>query len=42
MRLRIEGVNIIDLEGVNSPNRGFWKLGFGGNLLPYYHISMNK
>ena len=42
MKLRIEGINTIDLEGINSPKRGFWKLGFGGDLLPYYNISMNN
>ena len=30
----------VDMEGVNSPQRGWFKLGFGGNLLPYYQISM--
>lgn len=32
-------VKIIDLEGVNSPSRGWFKLSFGGNLVPYYSIS---
>ena len=32
------GVNEIDLEGVNSPHRGTFKLGFGGNLRPYYQV----
>lgn len=27
----------IDLEGVNSPQRGWFKLGFGGDLRPYYY-----
>ena len=35
------GVTKIDLEGVNSPKRGFWKLGFGGSLTPYYRIKFN-
>ena len=35
------GVEIVDLEGVNSPKRGFWKLGFGGSLSPYYNISFD-
>jgi hypothetical protein len=35
-------VDYLDLVGVNSPKRGFWKLGFGGNLKPYYSISFNK
>lgn len=28
----------IDLEGVNSPQRGWFKLGFGGDLRPYYQV----
>lgn len=35
-------VSSVNLEGVNSPNRGFWKLGFGGGLIPYYKISFNS
>ena len=32
------GITTVDLEGVNSPKRGFWKLGFGGDIKPYYHL----
>jgi hypothetical protein len=32
------GVGEVDLEGVNSPQRGWFKLGFGGSLEPYYHV----
>ena len=28
----------IDMEGVNSPQRGWFKLGFGGDLRSYFHI----
>jgi hypothetical protein len=28
----------VDMEGVNSPQRGWFKLGFGGDLRPYYHV----
>ncbi|MFA7342864.1 MAG: GNAT family N-acetyltransferase [Terrimicrobiaceae bacterium] len=31
-------INEVDLEGVNSPQRGWFKLGFGGDLRPYYHV----
>lgn len=31
----------IDLEGVNSPNRSFWKQGFGGKLKPYYKLFLD-
>lgn len=36
------GVTLIDLEGVNSPRRGWFKLSFGGNLIPYYQITLNR
>ncbi len=32
------GVSEVDLEGVNSPNRGAFKLGFGGSLSPYFQV----
>ena len=35
------GVKKIDLEGINSPKRSFWKQGFGGELKPYYKLSLN-
>ncbi len=31
-------INEVDLEGVNSPQRGWFKLGFGGDLRPYYQV----
>jgi hypothetical protein len=34
--LAADGVAQVDLEGVNSPKRGWFKLSFGGDLLPYY------
>ena len=37
-----EIAEIIDLEGVNSPNRGATKLGFGGGVCPYYTISLEQ
>jgi hypothetical protein len=33
-----KGIKEVDLEGVNSPKRGWFKLSFGGSLLPYFHI----
>ena len=33
------GIKEVDLEGVNSPQRGWFKLSFGGELKPYYEIS---
>jgi hypothetical protein len=35
-----DGVAQVDLEGVNSPKRGWFKLSFGGELLPYYQASL--
>jgi len=35
---REHGVIEVDLEGVNSPQRGWFKLGFGGNLQPYHTL----
>lgn len=32
----------IDLEGLNSPRRSFWKSGFGGKIVPYYAVAMVK
>ncbi|QTL34223.1 GNAT family N-acetyltransferase [Pseudoalteromonas viridis] len=37
-RLAAEGINKVDLEGVNSPDRGWFKLSFGGTLNPYYSL----
>ncbi len=34
------GLPEIDLEGVNSPARGHFKLSFGGQLKTYYSVSM--
>jgi hypothetical protein len=33
------GVKEIDMEGVNSPYRGWFKLSFGGTIIPYYSLS---
>ena len=34
------GINEVDLEGVNSPYRGWFKLSFGGDILPYYEVTL--
>ena len=36
--LNATGVKEVDLEVVNSPNRGWFKLSFGGELVPYYNL----
>jgi len=33
-----KGISTIDMEGVNSPDRGWFKLSFGGDLRCYYEI----
>ena len=33
------GIKQIDLEGVNSPNRGWFKLSFGGSLENYFEVN---
>jgi hypothetical protein len=40
INLNKDGVNEVDLEGVNSPNRGWFKMSFGGDLIPYYELVM--
>lgn len=37
-----ENIDTIDLEGVNSPNRGSFKITFGGYLKNYYNIKVNS
>ena len=33
-------IKLIDLEGINSPERGKFKLSLGGKIIPYYNISL--
>ncbi|NTW98733.1 MAG: GNAT family N-acetyltransferase, partial [Geobacteraceae bacterium] len=35
----VMGLTEVDLEGVNSPKRGWFKLSFGGDLKPYFQVS---
>ncbi len=35
-----DGIPEVDMVGVNSPKRGRFKLSFGGNLVPYYQLSL--
>ena len=34
------GIQEVDLEGVNSPKRGWFKLSFGGKIVPYYRLDL--
>jgi len=36
-----QGVDVVDMEGVNSPKRGWFKLGFGGDLCAYHEVFKN-
>lgn len=36
------GVSTIDMEGVNSPDRGRFKLSFGGELKTYFRVSKKR
>ena len=40
--LNQNGVQEVDLEGINSPQRGYFKLSFGGNIIPYYHLALDN
>ena len=35
---KVLGLHEVDMEGINSPKRGWFKLGFGGDIKPYYQI----
>ena len=37
-QMKDQGKSMFNFEGVNSPDRGNFKLSFGGNLVPYYNI----
>lgn len=36
--LALSGHTEVDLEGVNSPRRGWFKMSFGAELVPYYQL----
>ena len=36
--LAARGQRVVDLEGVNSPRRGWFKLSLGGSLLPLFYV----
>ena len=37
--LAAKGIKQVNLEGINSPQRGWFKLSFGGNIVPYYQLT---
>lgn len=37
--LQKKGCTVLDLEGVNSPLRGWFKLSFGGTIVPYFRLA---
>ncbi len=40
--LNKSGVKEVDLEGINSPRRGYFKLSFGGSITPYYRLFLGQ
>ena len=40
--LSSKDIKEVDLEGINSPRRGWFKLSFGGDIRPYYEVRMGK
>ena len=36
------GCRELDMEGVNSPKRGWFKLSFGAEILPYYRLVLDQ
>lgn len=36
------GVRLVDMEGINSPQRGAFKLSFGGTIEPYHEVFLNS
>ncbi|MEL6585656.1 MAG: GNAT family N-acetyltransferase [Pseudomonadota bacterium] len=38
--LAAEGVEEVDMEGINSPQRGYFKLSFGGDVRPYPRVHL--
>ncbi len=42
LSLKIHGIDTVDLEGINSPKRGFYKLGLGGDIKNYFNVKINE
>jgi len=40
--LQQQGITCVDLEGINSPQRGWFKLSFGGTITPYYQLNYSN
>jgi hypothetical protein len=38
--LAADGIPEVDLEGINSPLRGHFKISFGGTITPYFHLKL--
>jgi hypothetical protein len=36
------GIKSVDMEGINSPHRGWFKLGFGGSMISYFEVCRGK
>tara|TARA_B100000965_G_scaffold406681_1_gene447171 strand:- start:3423 stop:4385 length:963 start_codon:yes stop_codon:yes gene_type:complete len=42
VELSKKGIDLIDMEGINSPNRGWFKQSFGGKIKQYFEIKLNN
>jgi lipid II:glycine glycyltransferase (peptidoglycan interpeptide bridge formation enzyme) len=40
--LNSQGITHVDMEGINSPDRSYFKLSFGGNVTPYYSLTFRS
>jgi len=40
--LKNSGISEVDLVGANSPNRGAFKVSFGGRLVPYFDLKLDR
>lgn len=39
---KLKGSKVFDFEGINSPNRSYFKMSFGGYIKNYYKIELNN
>ena len=40
--LKKKGIDLVDMEGINSPNRGWFKQSFGGVIKQYFEIKLKN
>lgn len=42
LELNEKSIDLVDMEGINSPKRAIFKIRFGGNIVPYYSLKYTK